>query len=349
MLARLLRTNLRMDQLFSYVSVCFLCPYMWIVVAVSTLYIIKRKYFGHCECTLEDRLDGRTVIVTGCNTGIGLETVDELARRGARVIMACRDLRKCELARQELLTRTCNEKPSVLSVHLEPDQLICEELDLESPKSIREFANRIISREKSISILINNAGADFPEKIYDELGIEKHLKVNHLGHFLLTKLLKPCLHASGGKPCRVVILSSLSHWFAKLHPNSGFLSGVGSGYAISKLLNVIHAREICKRWSGDGIISVSVHPGLVRTSIFRSCKGKYFLVYYLFRWLTKTSREGAQTTVFCALDNNLIPGAFYSECRPRRCNSQALNDEICDHVWKTSEALIDEWVSFSQK
>ncbi|CAH8671991.1 unnamed protein product [Schistosoma haematobium] len=200
-----------------------------------TLYIIKRKYFGHCECTLEDRLDGKTVIVTGCNTGIGLETVDELARRGARVIMACRDLRKCELARQELLIRTCNEKPSVLSVHLEPDQLICEELDLESPKSIREFANRIISREKSISILINNAGADFPEKIYDELGIEKHLKVNHLGHFLLTKLLKPCLHASDGKPCRVIILSSLSHWFAKLHPNSGFLSGVGSGYAISKL------------------------------------------------------------------------------------------------------------------
>ncbi|CAH8639218.1 unnamed protein product [Schistosoma intercalatum] len=338
-----------MDQLFSYVSVCFFCPYIWIVVAVSTLYIIKRKYFGHCECTLEDRLDGKTVIVTGCNTGIGLETVDELARRGARVIMACRDLRKCELARQELLTRTCNEKPSVLSVHLEPDQLICEELDLESRKSIREFANRIISREKSISILINNAGADFPEKIYDELGIEKHLKVNHLGHFLLTKLLKPCLHASDGKPCRVIILSSLSHWLAKLHPNSGFLSGVGSGYAISKLLNVIHAREICKRWSGDEIISVSVHPGLVRTSIFRSCKGKYFLVYYLFRWLTKTSREGAQTTVFCALDNNLIPGAFYYECQPRRCNSQALNDEICDHVWKTSEALIDEWVSFSQE
>ncbi|CAH8649297.1 unnamed protein product [Schistosoma guineensis] len=290
----------------------FLCPYMWIVVAVSTLYIIKRKYFGHCECTLEDRLDGKTVIVTGCNTGIGLERVDELARRGAR---------------------NCNEKPSVLSVHVEPDQLICEELDLESPKSIREFANRII---------------DFPEKIYDELGIEKHLKVNHLGHFLLTKLLKPCLHASDGKPCRVIILSSLLHWLAKLHPNSGFLSGVGSGYAISKLLNVIHAREFVTlvwRWNyfsqRSSRLGENIH--------FSFMQREYFLVYYLFRWLTKTSREGAQATVFCALDNNLIPGAFYSECRPRRCNSQALNDEICDHVWKTSEALIDEWVSFSQK
>ncbi|CAH8582321.1 unnamed protein product [Schistosoma turkestanicum] len=264
-----------MDKFPSFVSLCFLCPYTWIVLAVIILYIIKRNYFGHCECTLEDRLDGKTVIVTGCNTGIGLETVDELAHRGARVIMACRDLKKCKSARQELLTRTCNEKLSVFSVHLKPDQLVCEELDLESPRSIREFANRIINRKESISILINNAGADFPEKVYDELGIEKHTKVNHLGHFLLTNLLKPCLKASEGEPCRIVIVSSLLHWFAKLHPNSGFLSGVGSGYAISKLLNVIHAREICKRWSGDGIISVSVHPGLVRTSIFRSSNWKY--------------------------------------------------------------------------
>ncbi|TNN14039.1 Retinol dehydrogenase 12 isoform 1 [Schistosoma japonicum] len=208
-------------------------------------------------------------------TGIGLETVDELARRGARVIMACRDLEKCKSARLEILTRTHSENPLLCSFRVEPDQLICEELDLESPKSIREFANRIISKEKFVPILINNAGADFPEKIYDEHGIEKHLKVNHLGHFLLTKLLKPCLRTSDGEPCRIIILSSLSHWFAKLTPNSRYLSGTGSGYSISKLLNVIHAREISKRWFVDGIVAVSVHPGLVRTSIFRSVKWKH--------------------------------------------------------------------------
>ncbi|TNN14042.1 Retinol dehydrogenase 12 [Schistosoma japonicum] len=338
-----------MNQLFSFVSTCFVCPYIWVVLVVSVLYFVKKKYFSYCECTLEDRLDGKTVIVTGCNTGIGLETVDELARRGARVIMACRDLEKCKSARLEILTRTHSENPLLCSFRVEPDQLICEELDLESPKSIREFANRIISKEKFVPILINNAGADFPEKIYDEHGIEKHLKVNHLGHFLLTKLLKPCLRTSDGEPCRIIILSSLLHLFAKLTPNSRYLSGTGSGYSISKLLNVIHAREISKRWFVDGIVAVSVHPGLVRTSIFRSVKWKHFLVYYLLRWLTITCREGAQTTVFCALDKNLIPGSFYSECRPRKCNSQALNDEICDHVWRTSEALIEEWESRSQE
>ncbi|CAH8650068.1 unnamed protein product [Heterobilharzia americana] len=239
---------------------------------------------------------------------------------------------KCRYAKQELLSRYCYNKsstsPLAQNVMVKPDQLICEELDLESPKSIREFADRIISREKLVSILINNAGADFPEKVYDEIGIEKHLKVNHLGHFLLTKLLKPCLQASEGEYCRIIILSSFSH---------------------CKLLNVVHAREICKRWSNDGIVAVSVHPGLVRTSIFRSTKWKYFLVYYILRWLTKTCREGAQTTVFCALEKNLIPGAFYAECRPRSCNSQALNDEICDHVWKMSEALIEKWESFDNK
>ncbi|CAH8667923.1 unnamed protein product [Heterobilharzia americana] len=270
-----------MDHLSSLVTVFYYYPSIWILLIVGILYIIKRQYFGHCECTLQNRLDGKTVIVTGCNTGIGLETVDELARRGARVIMACRDLGKCRYAKQELLSRYCYNKsstsPLAQNVMVKPDQLICEELDLESPKSIREFADRIISREKLVSILINNAGADFPEKLYDEIGIEKHLKVNHLGHFLLTKLLKPCLQAFEGEYCRIIILSSFSHWFAKLDPKSEDLSGRGSGYAISKLLNVVHAREICKRWSNDGIVAVSVHPGLVRTSIFRSTKWKYVL------------------------------------------------------------------------
>ncbi|KAF8570407.1 hypothetical protein P879_05225 [Paragonimus westermani] len=318
------------------------------LLAVVILWIVKIMHFSHRDCLLSQRLDGKVVIVTGCNQGIGYETVGELLRRGARVIMACRDLNKAELARRQLLKRFAGspESDKQHSVRVTETQLTCEELDLESPASIRAFASRMRKQEQVVHILVNNAAINLRRAQFDADGIERHLKVNHLGPFLLTQLLYPLLQLADGD-ARVINVSSFNHRLADLNMSDLCRPKVGSYYSNSKLANVIHAKELSRRWQESGIVSVSLHPGLVKTELFRHMPLTRWIVHTLLGWLSKSAWQGAQTVIHCCLADDLIPGAYYHECRVARTSSQASDPDVGKFLWQASEKLIDHWESSS--
>ena len=162
------------------------------------LYYIFRVYkVNGVPCHSKQRLDGKTVIITGGNTGIGKEIALDLAKRGGRVIIACRDVTKGENARKEIIENSGNEN------------VILKKLNLASIKSIKEFTNQILSEEPQIHVLICNAGVMFTPYQLTEDGFEMQFGVNHLGHFLLTNLLLDRIKESA--PNHVVVIASLAH------------------------------------------------------------------------------------------------------------------------------------------
>jgi len=302
------------------------------------------------KCMLVDRVDGKTALITGANSGIGLETTAELARRGASVIMACRDQERAETARDQILKCFEEGKPEVKTKNIasaeiaailtpiKPEQLTIEILDLSSIESIRAFAERLEEAETCIDFLINNAGVmACPYRLTADRN-EYQMGTNHFGHFLLTQLLLPCLKRSRN-PGRIICLSSLAHKRGKIKEDDGMNMIPGEynklkAYQNSKLANVIHAKQLAKRLKNDGIIAVSVHPGVVKTDLY---KNGLKVFKHLISPFMKNQWEGAQTTLYCVLSNNLKNGQYYADCQLTPNNPLADDDELGEKVWKMSE------------
>jgi NAD(P)-dependent dehydrogenase (short-subunit alcohol dehydrogenase family) len=163
----------------------------------SFVYFTNRFYFAGGVCRSKRRLEGKTVIITGANTGIGYETALDLAKRGARIILACRDSKRANQAASQIRKLSGN------------GNVIVELVDLASFDSIREFCKRIDRNEPRLDILINNAGIMACPKWTTKDGFEMQFGVNHLGHFLLTNLLLDKLKSSA--PSRIVNVSSRAY------------------------------------------------------------------------------------------------------------------------------------------
>ncbi|XP_014248608.1 retinol dehydrogenase 13-like [Cimex lectularius] len=277
--------------------------------------------------------EGKTVIVTGANTGIGKETVRELAKRKARVIMACRNLKSCEKAREEIVLETKNK------------YVYCRKCDLSSQQSIREFAKRILSEEKRLDVLINNAGVMRCPQSTTEEGIELQLGVNHMGHFLLTNLLLDLLKKSA--PSRIINVSSIAHMRGKINKedfNSEQSYDGARAYAQSKLANVLFTKELSKRLEGTGVTVNSLHPGLVDTEItrhmsfFNSYLSGFILKPFIYMFI-KTPRQGAQTTIWAALEPSLttVTGQYFDNCAEARTSQDAQNEQLASWLWLVSE------------
>ncbi|CAH1992423.1 unnamed protein product [Acanthoscelides obtectus] len=167
---------------------------------VSVLLRFPTKMFS-VKCTSPNRLDKKTAIVTGSNTGIGKHTAKDFFERGARVIMACRNPQLAEKAAEDI-KELCKGKSNL-------GELVAVKLDLSSLKSVRECAKQILAKEKRIDLLINNAGVMMCPYSKTEDGFEMQMGTNHLGHFLFTMLLLPTICNS--IPARIVNVSSLAH------------------------------------------------------------------------------------------------------------------------------------------
>ncbi|KAF2886821.1 hypothetical protein ILUMI_19352, partial [Ignelater luminosus] len=195
------------------------------------------------KCTSTARLDGKTAIVTGSNTGIGKYTVQDFYSRGARVIMACRSVEKAEKAAEDI-QKICEGKENL-------GEIVIVQLDVSNLESVREFAKKVLEKEDHVDLLVNNAGVmTCPEgKTVD--GFETQFGTNHLGHFLLTLLLMPKIIKSA--PARIVTVSSVAHTYLdgplalddlnwekrKYSPTQA--------YAQSKIANILFTKELAHK------------------------------------------------------------------------------------------------------
>ena len=302
---------------------------IFIILISVALYFIK-QYFGGGVCQIKTRLDGKTVIITGGNTGIGKETAIDLAKRGAKVIIACRSQARGENALKDIRKESGSER-----VYLRL-------LDLASFASIRKFADEIISSEARLDILINNAGIMMCPFWKTEDGHEMQFGVNHLGHFLLTNLLLDLIKKSA--PSRIINVSSLAHTVVSTIDledlnNETTYSRVFA-YGESKLANVLFSRELNRRLVGSSVSVFSVHPGSVTTELARHLFGdivEFFLVPLRFIFF-KNSKQGAQTSICCAVDNEIMKhsGEYFADCA-RKATSQAGYDmELAKKLWDYS-------------
>uniref|UniRef100_A0A8D8Q4Y1 Retinol dehydrogenase 13 n=1 Tax=Cacopsylla melanoneura TaxID=428564 RepID=A0A8D8Q4Y1_9HEMI len=210
--------------------------------------ILVKDMIGGVKYEEDVSARGKIVVVTGANSGIGKATARELARRKAKVIMACRDLEKCEKARREIIVESKNK------------YVVCKKCDLASQESIRAFAEQVKKENKKIHVLINNAGISGCRKMLTQELIEMQLGVNHMGHFLLTMLLLDKLKDSA--PSRVVNVSSVAHKRGTINKedlNSEKSYDRSQAYNQSKLANVLFTRELAKRLEGN-VEKLKCHP-----------------------------------------------------------------------------------------
>ncbi|HIF92739.1 MAG TPA: SDR family oxidoreductase [Myxococcales bacterium] len=270
-------------------------------------------------------MDGKTVVLTGANTGIGKQTTLELAKRGARVVMACRDAARGEAAREEILAETDGR-----------GELDVREVDLSSLASVRAFAEKTNAELPRIDVLINNAGI-FPQKGWKTVdGFEAQFGVNYLGPFLLTNLLLDKLRASA--PSRIVHLTSMLHTKGTLD----FESFRGekpykatAAYNQSKLANLVFSNELSRRLEGTGVTSNAVHPGTISTDITREMP---WVVRKLVGFMFKDVAVGAKGPVLVATDPALADasGRYWKETTETEPSAEARDPAVASRLWEQS-------------
>jgi retinol dehydrogenase 12 len=279
-------------------------------------------------------LRGQVTMVTGANSGIGLETAVALARGGAHVLVTARDEARGADAVEQIRART-----DTGSVELVP-------LDLSSLASVRACADDVASRTDRLHVLVNNAGAVFGAREETEDGFEATIGVNHLGPFLLTHLLVPRLAAAGS--ARVVTVASSAHRHAELDLDDlmwrsrPYRSMVA--YGTSKLANVLFARELARHVAHHGITSTSIHPGTVRSGFGRDGEGHWLLGIgvRVAAPLFVDAERGASTSVFAAGDPSMadVTGEYLSRRRVTRPSSMAQDDLMARRLWEHSAELV---------
>jgi NAD(P)-dependent dehydrogenase (short-subunit alcohol dehydrogenase family) len=285
-------------------------------------------------------LSGRVAVVTGGNSGIGWHSAAALAARGARVVLACRDLVRADRAVSKISER-------------HDADVSATGLDLSSMSSVRAFAD---SWTGPLDLLINNAGVMAPPKRnVTSDGYELQFGTNHLGHFVLTGLMLPALLRAADP--RVVTVASIAHHGAGedvVDANAGAGYNPQHAYSNSKLANLLFADELDRqtRSRGLSITSVAAHPGVAATGLATDTQGMgakrivRATAPVVLRVFTQSARAGARAVLFAATE--ATPGSYtgpqrFRETRgrigPARRSDLARDDRLRRRVWKLSEEL----------
>jgi NAD(P)-dependent dehydrogenase (short-subunit alcohol dehydrogenase family) len=279
---------------------------------------------------------GRTVVITGANTGLGLETARALAAKGASVVLAVRNVDKGKAAAARL-----------------PGDVTVQRLDLTSLESIRTAADELRDALPRIDLLINNAGVMYTPKSRTADGFELQFGTNHLGHYAFTGLLLDLMLPVPGS--RVVTVSSMGHRIrARIHFDDlqwdRSYSRVGA-YGQSKLANLLFTYELQRRLSGKGrTIAVAAHPGMSDSELMRNTPAAARLPYNVLiaPFFTQSTEAGALTTLRAAADPNVTGGQYYGpgglfEGRGApvlvKSSAQSHDAEIQRRLWTVSEEL----------
>jgi retinol dehydrogenase 12 len=277
--------------------------------------------------TDSQELSGRTFLVTGANTGIGLNTARTLAARGGRVHVASRSPDKGKAAVAGIIAGTGNPDVSFL------------QLDLADLASVQASAQAFLASGEPLHVLINNAGVA-GQRGLTKNGFELIFGVNHLGHFAFTLALLDCLAA---RKARIVNVASDAHYQAKgidfglLRRRTRAITGMPE-YAVSKLCNVLFTQELGRRLAGTGVTAYALHPGVVASDIWRRVP---WPVRPLITRRMLTVEQGAQTSLYCATSPEVAgdSGRYYDNCQVREPSAVA-TPELGERLWAQSESWI---------
>ncbi|WP_256487757.1 oxidoreductase [Haladaptatus sp. AB618] len=300
---------------------------------------------------------GRTVIITGANSGLGLEATKAFARKGGHVVMACRSLDRANRARRKIESMVSDASLTVL------------ELDLASQASIRQFGTEFESEFDRLDVLLNNAGIMMTPYSMTEDGFERQLGVNHLGHFALTGLLLDHLVETDGET-RVVTQSSIAHKSGSGEIHFDDLNGKQSysrfeAYAQSKLANLLFTYELDRRLRAVGAdtIAVAAHPGSsatelasgdteMDTSVIQQIVRKFVNTF-----MTQSAVAGALPALYAATAANVDGGHYIGpggllEMRGNPThvvsNATSYDHATARRLWEVSEELTGVTFEFEE-
>jgi len=275
---------------------------------------------------------GKTVLVTGATSGIGLEASVARARRGARVVMIGRDPARTAAAATDAAARAASSEVS---------HLVC---DFSSQAAIRALAEAVRARVDRLDVLVNNAGGVHKSRRLTADGIEATFAVNHLGYFLLTNLLLDLLVKSA--PARIVTVASVAHRRGTLDfEDLGFERGYSllRAYSRSKLANVLFTAELARRLAGTGVTSNSLHPGSVDTNIWSGAPlWAKPLIQILFRPFFIEAERGAARVVQLATSPELegVTGKYFEEGALVDAAPLARDEALARRLWDASARMV---------
>ena len=288
--------------------------------------------------------EGRTIIVTGANTGLGYETTITLAKKGAKVIMACRNVSKANKAKKSIEKQVPKADLEVM------------EIDLSNLNSVRKFAQEFQEKHDELSILINNAGVMMTPYMETDEGFELQFVSNYLGHFLLTGLLLPNLLKTPHS--RIVSLSSLIHKNGKIKLDdlqSKKKYNPQNAYGQSKLACLLFAFELQRRLEKAGIsdtISTASHPGVADTELSRHLPKLLNLVlkYTIGPLITHSAKEGAKPTILASIGkakggDYFGPTGFMEikgKAGKAKSSASAHDKNLAKKLWEVSEELVNQ-------
>ena len=282
--------------------------------------------------TVTRDLAGKTVLLTGGNSGIGLEASVKLAGRGAEVVIVARDPKKGEAAVAEVKKRSGAEAVSLL---------LC---DFSSLKDVKRLAADFRAKHSRLHVLVNNAGGVSPDRKVTRDGYEQTFAVNHLAPFLLTAELLDLLKKSA--PSRVVVTASVAHGRGTIDfDDLGYEKGgyfIMSAYARSKLANVLFASELARRMAGTGVTAFSLHPGAVRTNIWSHAQWYAQPLLAIAKLFMVTQEAGGDVIVHVATEPGLesSSGAYFDKKRLTKPARIARDEALAKKLWDVSEKLV---------
>ncbi len=285
------------------------------------------------EVVKDLNLEGKNILITGCNSGLGLYTMQTLSQKGARIIAAARTIEKVKNATQDL------------SGEFLP--VACE---LSEPTSVAKCADELVKRGEHIDVILCNAGIMALPKLQVQHGLELQFLTNHIGHFILITRLLDQLKDDG----RVVLLSSSAHQMA---PKKGIeldnLDGKQGykpwrAYGQSKLANLLCARELARRFEGSHKTANAVHPGVIMTNLGRHSQGDVinFLGSTLGNALfLKSIPQGAASQTYLAAhpDAAKYSGEYFADCNVAKSSAHGKDMALAQALWEKSEEIVKDF------
>lgn len=275
-------------------------------------------------------MEGKVCLVTGATAGIGLVTALELARQGARVIGVGRSPERCAEAAHQIREQTGTSAVEFLVA------------DLSSQAEVRRLANQVKAATGRLDVLVNNAGLIRLERELTVDGLEMTFALNHLAYFLLTNLLLDTVKAS--TPARIVSVASAAHQGCKM--NFDDLQGETKyspwrAYQQSKLANILFTRELARRLEGTGVTANALHPGYVRTQIFRAECFSGWLLRRAAELFAITPEEGVQTSIYLAASPDVEgqTGQYFVRRKPTSSSPESQDEATARKLWEVSARL----------